>query len=1101
MKKTKRLLVALFSTVCAISMFAACTFSGKESEGPQFLEGILTEIELGETLKLDEYIELPLDSEYTVTITKDDFSYDLGTRGYWTPEEPGTYTLTYTVNSGENKGTKTLELTVAVPKMTWEYTLSNRIYDTGDTLVFAHYFEEMNIAADSYYPWEMIMDSVTVGNETTTFDADDISYTFVSDGMHVFAFHIQSEDGQSISMTQSIQVRYVDSEMMAWMEENGVTTYNALALNKDGSVVLSQGVSDYIGSNSIPAAARKTDSPYVAYNGNYGLNDFVIVDFTGNNMPTISMFNGEITNSFFYSDSATEAQNKGLVFSNGLTYGSGIPVTQYAANINNRYQVLGPNKVFKTVDDTPEGQIRANIGTALGMTTLSSDEYKDARFRLAIGVTEGDADHFKVAICLVNLDTGEFMQCDERTVSTTVQYKVNNEDVTWKADMSEDYYSGSIALYGLFGRTTTLDKIYAIDEDTTFDKVKETWFATAAFKDSAKAIVATNEVLNVSDYIQVENASYILSYVDKNGNEVQITDDTFSFTEAGGYTLVYKDGVNLPGQLTITVMDMASEMVAWMEENNVSLNNALSAEADRKVVLSASTHNGAQTLPAHNTTVTATDMSYVSFNGNYGINDYVVFEFTGGNMPTIAFFQDENATTPFNHAREASADKKGLVFINGLYLPTGSIYGAGGTLANRLSVMGPYGLATPDDDVAGVQYRHTLSNGQWPGAGNLANTTAKYRMVVGFSAGSTTGYTIRVWILNLDDGTEYEFSESAGTKAYDGVTLPADYFSGKIALYGQFGKTTTLDKVYAIEEDTTFGAVKTKYAYETEDPVDPEPEDPVDPEPDPDPTPDPEPEDTRPEWMKSNNIYADKYESTQDWQVTLSGSTHNADAGLPVHNPNVTATEMSYVSFNGNYGINDYVVFEFTGGNMPLVAFFQDENAITPFNVARTANAANKGLVFVNGLYMPNGSIFGAGGALANRMSVLGPYGAVSIEEDIAGVQYRHTLSNGQWPGAGNLANTTAKYRMVVGFSAGSTTGYTIRVWILNLDDGTEYEFSESAGTKTYSDITLAEDYFSGKIALYGQFGKTTTLDKVYAIEEDTTFGAVKAKYAYESGN
>ena len=520
----------------------------------------------------------------------------------------------------------------------------------------------------------------------------------------------------------------------------------------------------------------------------------------------------------------------------------------------------------------------------------------------------------------------------------------------------------------------------------------------------------------------------------------------------------------------VYVSDMAKDSTEWMIENNITASGYQSVDAGRKIVLSPSTHNGAENVPMHNPNVTSTYTPSVSFNGDYGIGDYAVFDFTGGNMPIIAFFQDENATTPFNLTKTVSTETKGLVFVNGMYMPNGSIYGAGGALANRMSVLGPYGAVSIEADTAGVQLRHTISNGQWPGAQNLANTSNHYRMIIGYSAGSTTSYTVRACVYNLDTGAAYEFSESAGTKAYSDITLPEDYFSGKIALYSQFGKTTTLDKIYPVQEDTTFDAVKAKYC------------------------------NTYTEWMQENGVSAANYSSLgEDQKIVLSASTHNGAETVPAHNTNVTETTMSYVAFNGDYGINDYAVFEFTGGNMPTVAFFQDSSATTPFNHARTASTATKGLVFINGMYLPNGSIYGASGALANRLSVMGPYGLANIDDDVAGVQYRHTIANGVSCGAGNLASSTAHYRMIIGFSAGSTTGYTIRVWVLNLDDGTEYEFSESAGTKTYNGVTLPDDYFSGKIALYGQFGKTTTLDKVYAIEEDTTFGRVKGKYAYQA--
>ncbi|MGN1061496.1 MAG: hypothetical protein ACI4RO_00060, partial [Candidatus Scatosoma sp.] len=441
-KNTRKFYLTLFSALCCTSLYAACKTFGSEKRVSLVLEGILTVVDLGETVKFDEYFDYSAVEEYTLTVTDENGqTQDLTGRSFWTPSDPGKYIFEFTVLSGEKKGADSFELTVSVPKLSWEYTLQNEIYDTGDTLVFADFFDAMNIAADSYYDWEMVMDSVTVSGETTEFSPQDTSYVFESDGEHIFAFHIQSEDGQRIGMTQAVRVRYVDKEMLEWMSRNDIEAYNALSLKKDGSVVLAEGIADYSGASVIPNSSKKIDSAYLAYNGNYTFNDFLVVDFTGNNMPTVTMFNEEVTNSFFYNDAATEAQNKGIVFSNGLTYGNGLPVVQWENSVNARYQVMGPWKT-KRVDDTVEGWFRATASNSMGMTKLNTTP--KARYRLIVGVTEGDSDSFTVAMFLASLDTGEILENAIEKISTSASATVNGEKNEWKCDIPGNYYSGSI---------------------------------------------------------------------------------------------------------------------------------------------------------------------------------------------------------------------------------------------------------------------------------------------------------------------------------------------------------------------------------------------------------------------------------------------------------------------------------------------------------------------------------------------------------------------------------------------------------------------------------------------------------------------------------
>ena len=91
------------------------SFAGEEvKSGPQFLEGILTELLVNDSIKLDEYIEYVKDSSYTITLTDEKGNVtDLTKKTYFKFEKVGTYVLTYTVASGANAGTKSVTLKVS----------------------------------------------------------------------------------------------------------------------------------------------------------------------------------------------------------------------------------------------------------------------------------------------------------------------------------------------------------------------------------------------------------------------------------------------------------------------------------------------------------------------------------------------------------------------------------------------------------------------------------------------------------------------------------------------------------------------------------------------------------------------------------------------------------------------------------------------------------------------------------------------------------------------------------------------------------------------------------------------------------------------------
>jgi len=485
-----------------------------------------------------------------------------------------------------------------------------------------------------------------------------------------------------------------------------------------------------------------------------------------------------------------------------------------------------------------------------------------------------------------------------------------------------------------------------------------------------------------------------------------------------------------------------------VEEEEIVLEYKTTVEEDADgvksgVLLKTSTHTGgtnALPLSADDTE----DMSYIRFNGTYGLNDYLVFDFTGDNIPFISFFNSDVTNTIFNQDEDESV--KGWIVANGITVNSGVLYGGiEGAHANRLAVLGPNKISATYDGNGGALDQKRLNEGSAASPSPIAmyplqSVTAQYRMIIGWIANGSY-MNLRICVIDLTTG------QQVVNYNLDGTFAVAE--EGDIALHGHFGRDTYIDKLYPIEEDTDIDELIKKYT---------------------------------PSVVVYNGDWSDGDTLTLD----ASSYTHTSGATSATGSCTPETTDMSYIAFNGSYGLNDYVVFDFTGDNMPFISFF-DNNVGSAYQLGDTTA---QGWVWANGLYKGNGEVYGGESAVHWKRAVL--FGQNKIQNydsstgRIGGPWADHALS------IYSLQGVNDTYRMIFGYADRNGSSVFIQIYVMNMVTG-EVVFNQTTET------VWAYPSGEGSIALYGQFGKTTVLDKVFGVEENTTLEALIEKYGKDS--
>lgn len=551
MRKVLLILLTCIATscLCLSACFAPVQGGTAESYGLAFNEGYLDVIELGESIMLDEYIDQNYSNDYSLILSNEETGdeFDLKAIFQWTTTYPGTFKLTYTVNDGEFAGTTIqTDIKVVVPEISWSYTRGTHIYRVGTSIQFAELEDSLNIAVKSYYPYVFSMDSVEYEGGKVEFDANQLSYEFPEAGTYTFNFSVTTEDGQSRSGSQKVTVRPLQVMTDAgqdWLEENNMTVHDYTEVNGDGSVSLDAGYY----TNSL----NDGNVPYLAFNGNFGEDTYVMFDFTGSNLPQLAFFCDEVTNNLM-------DNKKGIYIHNGLTYNDG---STFSETDSSRITVFGPNKLsaIASNNNRPDNHGRFNNANFGSITDPCPASYvaldDDCQYRYIVGFSNSTSTSLTINIILVNLTTWEreFDWSKELTI-------ISGASIDWATYK----LTGSIVAYGRFGVETKWDKVYApITGVTNIHELD----VSATFKTGIRTTYPLYTTVNVSDYIDDADGNYEFKVTDPYGEAVTVSENgTFNYDKSGTYRIFYdskEEGI----RATSTTVDVAFDPNVDMGED------------------------------------------------------------------------------------------------------------------------------------------------------------------------------------------------------------------------------------------------------------------------------------------------------------------------------------------------------------------------------------------------------------------------------------------------------------------------------------------------------------------------------------------------------
>ncbi|MBQ3019630.1 MAG: InlB B-repeat-containing protein [Clostridia bacterium] len=879
---------------------------------------------------------------------------------------------------------------------------------------------------------------------------------------------------------EDTSINAIATELGMLAVDNVTTSGDTITL---GAGSISTGCDYIIGQNSDGGTVTQS---YYAINGEYSFDDYIVLDFTGKNMPEVMFFAKNYDTTMYYTEG-----KQGVVVASGITLWDG--TTGSAQSNNTKVGVSGPfGAYFVSAAEPYGGNMMSDFDSDLARANLVDG----TQYRVVMGITKAsDSRAFSLKYMLYNLT--DDVVVEEITQTSWNFFSGSNAAV---GSLTRDALVGSIVLYGKFGVDCTIDKLHGVYENTTIEAIKaELAFdlKTVTFQNYDGTVIKTVEcpaggVPDYSGETPVRPGDFVYTSYEFAGWDKEFA----AVTEDVTYTAVFtgvgeRDNITLSGDSTHTY---------GVEQSN------------NKIVLKASNlGDGANYITGQNNADGAwVHQSYLAFDGDYALNDYVAFDFTGKNLPEIAFFANN-----YNDSMYAEGTtKEGIVVVTGI-----TTYDGGLSSVNGSGTQINYGYPFMIQDTSDGGFVEGAFADSALGRANLVDGT-HYRVIMGFT-GSGKKITLHWYLYNLDTSAVVEESsmttwgffsgsnEKVGSKTINDLV-------GSIVLYGKFGVACELDKVHGVFEDTDIATVAdglnngTTYtvtfensdgtvlqeeifaygampAYTGATPIQ---------------ASDAVFDYTFAGWDKEISIvsgdvtYTATYEGTaksgtQISNVTASGDTITLGAGSISTGCNYTQGQnsgggtivQSYLALDGEYSFGDYIVLDFTGKNMPEIMFFAKN-----YDTSMYYTAGKQGVVVASGITLWNGT---TGSAQTNntKVGVSGPFGAYfegaaeptggNMMSDFDGKLARANLEDGK------------QYRIVMGFKNNGTT-FTLEYKLYDIENESFVEEVEQTSWAFFTGSNAAVnnmtlDGLSGSIVLYGKFGTTCTIDKLWGVYEDTT--------------
>ncbi len=509
--RKKGILLALAALACTfVGAATACKDDNGDFTG--FKEGHATNVMIGETVRLNEFIDVKDSDKYTLIASNGIEEIDLSDKPTWYPEVTGVWTLTLKITSGKNKGTYTMDLDIAFPAASFDYNKNTLLYEYGSTLSFKKLLADLRIDVDSFDEYEEYIYNVRVGKDVVIeFDKDDTSYTFVDYEPHYFTFGIETGEGQILKAIANVSVQEEDVAAVKYCEENNIEAYGHQKLfyrNGELSAQMSAGsYRDYFVNANVP---------YIAFNGEYETDSYVSVDFTGKNIPQTAFFCDVVTKDLC-------DKNQGIYISHGTV------------NLNNKEQVGGDWSCLTFFGPNKMKDKHVNTGGSFGREGWPSNPHPASReglqdgvrYRYIVGYTNpvvGTADktyergNITLRMLLINLDTNEIVTDMTKTLWANEQTGI----------LEEKHFKGSIVLYGNYTVTTTWDNIRLIEEyvGDIYDL-----YPTINFKKGAPEYAVTGDVIQPTDYLDAATLASGNLYWSYKANELAAEGEDKPFTE------------------------------------------------------------------------------------------------------------------------------------------------------------------------------------------------------------------------------------------------------------------------------------------------------------------------------------------------------------------------------------------------------------------------------------------------------------------------------------------------------------------------------------------------------------------------------------------